>query len=151
MASSYSHSTFVRIERHPKLFSLVKCLPFWNTDLLTVEERLKIIKFHYKNSDSAVLTFKALRAWSMRKIVFTHSLNWWILIYKTFGFNKMVVHIILPMIQLIYWDNLQKRWCPLATNNKWFDSAGLFSPWKGKSTTKNYNPSLNWRMKLSVW
>lgn len=31
-------------------------------DRLTVEERVKIIKFYYKNDDSAVSTFRALRA-----------------------------------------------------------------------------------------
>lgn len=37
-------------------------MPFWNINRLTVEERVKNIKCCYKNGDSAVSTFKALRA-----------------------------------------------------------------------------------------
>lgn len=42
-------------------FFLVERILFRYMDLLTVEKRDKIIKFYYRNGDSAVSTLRALR------------------------------------------------------------------------------------------
>lgn len=40
---------------------LVEALPFTNMDRYTIEERVKVIKSHYKNGECFVSTFRALR------------------------------------------------------------------------------------------